>query len=124
MGCAFPKVWKTGQVRSSSLVCLDVVLPGQNGIPRRCSNINPLCRGHSLEEVQRLLLILLWLDLILSKLHIYIPISLQPPKTPRYSMTQDEKFILPTYEGKGYPVKEDLTLSLAKELEFFVLPCT
>lgn len=80
MRCAFPSGWKAAQVRSLSLVSLSVALPGQKGVPHCYYDIDPLCQGHPLEEVQRLFFILPWLDPILLKLHIYILISLEPPK--------------------------------------------
>lgn len=74
-----------------------------------------------LEEVQRLLLIPLWLNPIVLILHVYIPINLELPKTPRYPVMQDEKIILPILEGKRCLVKEGLTLSPAEEPKFFIL---
>lgn len=80
--------WKAGLMRNPSLVSLSMALPKQKGIPHR----DPLCQGHSLEEVQRHL-IPPWLDSILPKLHIHVLVSLEPPKTLGYSVKSDENFI-------------------------------
>lgn len=87
IGKVFPRVLKIRRLREPSLFCLEITLPGQNRIPHRNIDINPLSQGHHVKEVQSLFLISPWLEPILLELHMYILVGLEPTKTPGYLVT-------------------------------------
>lgn len=100
-----------------------MALPGQNGVPHHHVDVYTLDQGHPLEEVQILFLISLWLDLILLKFYMKVPISSEPFKIPEYLVMQDlkKKLIFLGLKGKRYPVKESLAFLPTKEPEFLIL---
>lgn len=98
-GYDHPKGPLIGWSRQPSLFCLIMGLLGQRGIPHHHVNVHFVGLGHPLEEVQTLFLIPPQLDPIFFELHIYVPVSPELYKTPKYLMVEGEKLVLLALQG-------------------------